>query len=973
MADPATPPVPAAPGGSAPLKMIGGYELVSKIGQGAMGSVLKARQVSLDRIVALKVLPPSVAKDAQFIERFQREARASARLNHPHIVQGIDVGQDAATGLWYFAMEYVDGPSLKQVLVSEKVIPEERALKITRDVAGALECVAANGMVHRDIKPDNILMTLAGEPKLADLGLARQTKEDSNLTRSGMALGTPFYMAPEQARGESTGLDIRTDLYALGATLFHLVTGKPPFDGETTAAVMAKHLQEPPPQACKVNPQVSESTSRMIQRLMQKKKEARFQTPAELVQHIDRILTGKATGPQRAIRTTGPRQPVGTRPEHFEPAAEKSSPVLLYAGIAGAVLAAVGLVYALKGRTPDQNAASVQEKKSEAAAVKPAAQTKASGAGDVRARMDALFAAAQQFERANAEDFPAIQRKYEDVIANAKRVPEGAETVAKAQDAAAGARQRAEKAAASVLQALEEKAQPLITANDYDGALAVFAEVPPKLAEFLRDKAFERSTAVRKEGQERIQPAIAAADEAAKTDPQKALDALAKAEGIKLAPYSDQLAALKKKLQDQPADSDPKRTPTALDKKQPEANRIAPGVELAGLIKQAVALSAESKYGEAAQLFKVPAATLEQFDSFDREMVTIHADAYAGLAALKGAVADKLKAAPNKIEAATVLSKIPGGTLAGANDRELLIEDKQIRTSRRWDKLSTEELLAVASRVLGPLPETISLGLGVLAFDLGSSKDDAVAKKALTGVTTPAAKKILWLVGQRDEAAIAQKQAIQNAYGEKLFCDLDDAMQNGKYAAVAAKVNVLRTKYADSAIMKERGGELDTYLEMAQIAQKTGALPIRGNVALASAGATCTGSPTAAKLIDGNTTEYDRSSGFAMLAFPGEFIITLPNVCVLKQIRVLLWDGELDRFYRYAIETSHDGQKYVPLVDRSKGQWRSWQQIDFPPRPVKSIKLKGLYNSANTTFHAVELEAYCIPPEKPAKPRTAGQ
>ena len=249
------------------IREVGGFELLGKIGQGGMGSVFRARQKSLDRIVALKILPPSVAKDAKFIERFQREARASAKLNHPNIVQGIDVGQDPATGLWYFAMELVDGPSLLTVLKQQGALPEERVLRIAMDMARALQAAAKEGIVHRDIKPDNILLSSTGQAKLADLGLAKQVREDASLTQAGMALGTPFYMAPEQIRGQLDQLDQRTDLYALGGTLFHLVTGRKPFEGETGAVIMTRHLTEAAPRANKVNPNVSEAFSRLLARL----------------------------------------------------------------------------------------------------------------------------------------------------------------------------------------------------------------------------------------------------------------------------------------------------------------------------------------------------------------------------------------------------------------------------------------------------------------------------------------------------------------------------------------------------------------------------------------------------------------------------------------------------------------------------------------------------------------------------------
>jgi eukaryotic-like serine/threonine-protein kinase len=299
----------STPAQSSRLKEVGGFEIISKLGQGGMGAVFKARQKSLDRIVALKILPPKIAADAKFIERFQREARATAKLNHPNIVQGIDVGKDAATGLWYFAMELVDGPSLQQVLKEQKVMPEARALAITRDIARALDCAAGMGIVHRDIKPDNILLTARGEAKLADLGLAKQLSDDASVTQSGQSVGTPNYMSPEQARGAAAEIDIRTDIYALGGTLFHLVTGQTPFSGETSVVIMTKHLTEPPPKARVVNPAVSEACSRLITRMMQKKREQRVQSPKELIEQIDKILEGGEaeaaeikTGPRRAVR-----------------------------------------------------------------------------------------------------------------------------------------------------------------------------------------------------------------------------------------------------------------------------------------------------------------------------------------------------------------------------------------------------------------------------------------------------------------------------------------------------------------------------------------------------------------------------------------------------------------------------------------------------------------------------------------------
>jgi tRNA A-37 threonylcarbamoyl transferase component Bud32 len=346
---------------SAEIKEIGGFELIGKIGAGGMGTVFKARQKSLDRIVALKILPPSIAKDQTFIERFLREARTSAKLNHPNIVQGIDVGHDPKANLYYFAMEFVDGPSLKGVQKKEHVIPEKRALEITHQVAAALECAQRAGIVHRDIKPDNILLTTNGNVKLADLGLARQQgANDAGITLGGSTLGTPFYMSPEQVRGELAKVDVRSDIYSLGATLFHLVTGQPPYSGATSALIMSKHLTEAPPKPRELKPELSEACSKLILKMLEKDQRKRQQSATELSAEIELILQGEVvagqppaprnkTGkhePVAARSTTGRHRPVGgsdPKVPSVRRHRQQAKPALLGVGVL-AVVVVVGIV-----------------------------------------------------------------------------------------------------------------------------------------------------------------------------------------------------------------------------------------------------------------------------------------------------------------------------------------------------------------------------------------------------------------------------------------------------------------------------------------------------------------------------------------------------------------------------------------------------------------------------------------------------
>lgn len=292
------PPAPApwpADAYAGPPPAIDGYEILSKLGEGGMGMVWKARQTSLDRLVAIKLLPLVLAQDRNFIARFRREALATAKLNHPNIVSAIDVGIQARPGqpdLHYFVMEYVDGETVEDVIYRSGKIAPRRAAEIAAAVARALDYAWSEArIVHRDIKPANILITRNGTVKLADLGLARSTWEDANLTTAGLAIGTPHYASPEQARGDAN-IDTRSDIYALGATLFHMLTGRTVFEGESAAAVLARHVNEDPPSCRDVNPQVPPALAAVVSRMMRRNPAQRYQTAGEAVQDIERFLRG---------------------------------------------------------------------------------------------------------------------------------------------------------------------------------------------------------------------------------------------------------------------------------------------------------------------------------------------------------------------------------------------------------------------------------------------------------------------------------------------------------------------------------------------------------------------------------------------------------------------------------------------------------------------------------------------------------
>ncbi|HOX07086.1 MAG TPA: protein kinase [Planctomycetota bacterium] len=292
-------------------KRLGNYELISKLGQGGMGAVYKARQESMDRLVALKVLPKSLARNEEFITRFLREARAAGRLSHPNVVAGIDAG--FADGFYYFAMEYVEGANLGSVLREQGPLPENTAAEYARQVALALDHAHGTGIVHRDVKPENILVTADGQAKLCDLGLARSSGEDMRVTQAGMAVGTPYYISPEQAMGREP--DARSDIYSLGCTLYHLIAGRPVFDGPNPLAIMQKHIADTAAPLGEARPGVSRAIEAVVGRMIAREPAERYQTAAEAAEDLGKAVSGgvpAALGSAMAARRRAARQGTGS-------------------------------------------------------------------------------------------------------------------------------------------------------------------------------------------------------------------------------------------------------------------------------------------------------------------------------------------------------------------------------------------------------------------------------------------------------------------------------------------------------------------------------------------------------------------------------------------------------------------------------------------------------------------------------------
>ena len=291
----ATPHDPLEPG-----SWFGDYQILDLLGVGGMGNVYRAREKMLDRLVALKTLSPELGYEPSFVERFSKEARAVARLNHPNIVQVFAFGE--VQGIYYLAMELLEGLSLGHYLRANGRWSEYEAISIVRYLCRALSVAHAQGLVHRDIKPDNVILTRAGEVKLVDLGIAKQMGEENSMTQTGTAIGTPNYIAPEQILGQRD-IDGRADIYSLGATLYHLVTGRVPFQGSSGPHVMSMHLVEPFPDPRNFQPSISEGFCLVLRKMMARDRDERYPDVMSLDADLYRLQTGATPEAQEPAAT----------------------------------------------------------------------------------------------------------------------------------------------------------------------------------------------------------------------------------------------------------------------------------------------------------------------------------------------------------------------------------------------------------------------------------------------------------------------------------------------------------------------------------------------------------------------------------------------------------------------------------------------------------------------------------------------
>src|SRR5579875_2468822 len=311
-------------------KVVGSrYELGELIGYGGMAEVHRGRDTRLNRDVAIKVLRADLARDPSFLNRFRREAHSAAGLNHPSIVSVYDTGEDLAadgTAIPFIVMEYVEGRTLRDILKSEGRLPVRRSMEIIADICAALDFSHRNGIIHRDIKPGNVMITPQGAVKVMDFGIARAVADSSaTVTQTANVIGTAQYLSPEQARGET--VDPRSDVYSCGCLLYELVTGVPPFQGDSPVAVAYQHVRENPVLPSTRVPDVPRVVDSIVMKSLAKNQYNRYQTAGDMRQDIQRALANQPVSAEAVMTDAERTQFIARTPPPAVPLRREQYPV----------------------------------------------------------------------------------------------------------------------------------------------------------------------------------------------------------------------------------------------------------------------------------------------------------------------------------------------------------------------------------------------------------------------------------------------------------------------------------------------------------------------------------------------------------------------------------------------------------------------------------------------------------------------
>ncbi|MBN1807809.1 MAG: protein kinase [Planctomycetes bacterium] len=528
-------------------RIVGDYEVAAKIGGGGMGVVYKARSLTSGEMVALKVLPPSLARNSKLLERFRREAQITRMLKHENIVRCVELGTDRKRKLHYCALELVEGEDVAKIIGREGRMEEAKALDIVRQVAGAIRHASEHGLIHRDIKPQNIMVTPGGTAKLLDLGLARNAgDEESQLTQTGMFVGSPHYASPEQARGERE-IDVRTDIYSLGATLYHMVTGRTPFEGDSSAAVLTKVVSDRADWPADINPGLSNDVCRVIEKMMARDRNYRYQAPLELLHDVEAVTAGgRATceAPPRSAsifrrpaealarrsRTTGAHARVtGGRPAGKNTAVVVVLLLLVGGGAAGG--AGFFMLRGGDGKRPDTVAdvpvPVVEEVPSGAAGVEERA-----------AQAREMLDFARNYAGEHPDEYARVLSYYEKAL----KAAAGTVVEMEADSEIAELKKRRRQAVDAVLQKALREARELAAKGEIDAALAVLQDSPQLEQEAMKE-AIEEATAIAGKAGSDMDDLMSSAEKAvAAGDLKGARSALGKLDGISYAERSRALS-----------------------------------------------------------------------------------------------------------------------------------------------------------------------------------------------------------------------------------------------------------------------------------------------------------------------------------------------------------------------------------------------------------------------------------------------
>ncbi|MDP7130959.1 MAG: protein kinase [Planctomycetota bacterium] len=487
-------------------KRLGNYLIHEELGRGGMGAVFLATDTSLNRRVALKVLSSKLVKNQTYVDRFLRESRSAAALQHPNIVTALDVGHD--DGLYYFAMELVEGQNLRKLLKQQGAMTEERTLEVGICIAMALQHAWRKNIVHRDIKPDNIMIAHDGTVKLTDMGLAKATdNSDATLTQAGIMIGSPHYASPEQIRGDSE-IDCRTDIYSLGISLYHMAVGGPPFLGETAGLVTAKQLEEPLPDPRQFKPYLTAGFCQLLQRMTEKDRDKRFQTPDEMFDAIQQVRAGSAPA-QSSVPTAAPIAPRGV--SSARSIQRKKSRSLAPLGFVALLLLTAGAVYFYLNRNESRPAVKPT----------PAVVRKKAPVVDKAQKAKANLSNANRFAASHPEDYEKVIGQYQEVWLLAAGTPVEADVLA----AIESWKKKWKGAAEAKFNAVKLRSDSLAQANDVEVAVAAWKEFPTNLREPGIAERISTATGALQQPEETVET-VAPESEEAGLDPESLQAAL---------------------------------------------------------------------------------------------------------------------------------------------------------------------------------------------------------------------------------------------------------------------------------------------------------------------------------------------------------------------------------------------------------------------------------------------------------------